>query len=118
MYYCMYVKYILYYVCMYVHLIAPPTPSTFKYKNLPFAAPEHSLIDLTASCPRCLADAASKPNGSEGEFTPRVFHMTVVLCVWLCVCVPVSVCRQCARVLVFIFWYENKNKRKRTKFKY
>ncbi|XP_067630004.1 TRPL translocation defect protein 14 [Eurosta solidaginis] len=38
---------------------APQTPSTFKYKNLPFAAPEHSLIDLTASCPRCLADAAS-----------------------------------------------------------
>ncbi|TMW44369.1 hypothetical protein DOY81_010551, partial [Sarcophaga bullata] len=44
---------------------APSTPSTFKYKNLPFAAPEHSLIDLTASCPRCLANAASKPNGSE-----------------------------------------------------
>ncbi|XP_037805957.1 TRPL translocation defect protein 14 isoform X1 [Lucilia sericata] len=44
---------------------APPTPTTFKYKNLPFAAPEHSLIDLTASCPRCLANAASKPNGSE-----------------------------------------------------
>ncbi|XP_054740755.1 TRPL translocation defect protein 14 isoform X2 [Anastrepha obliqua] len=44
---------------------APPTPSTFKYQSLPFAALEHSLIDLTASCPRCLADAASKPNGSE-----------------------------------------------------
>lgn len=47
--------------------LAPPTPSTFTYKSLPFAAPEHSLIDLTASCPRCLANAASKPNGSEGE---------------------------------------------------
>ncbi|XP_034654969.1 TRPL translocation defect protein 14 isoform X3 [Drosophila subobscura] len=43
----------------------PPTPTTFVYKDLPFAAPEHSLIDLTASCPRCLAKAASKPNGSE-----------------------------------------------------
>ncbi|EDW62174.1 TRPL translocation defect protein 14 isoform X2 [Drosophila virilis] len=43
----------------------PPTPSTFVYKDLPFAAPEHSIIDLTASCPRCLAQAASKPNGSE-----------------------------------------------------
>ncbi|KAH8389654.1 hypothetical protein KR215_001677, partial [Drosophila sulfurigaster] len=43
----------------------PPTPTTYVYKDLPFAAPEHSLIDLTASCPRCLAKAASKPNGSE-----------------------------------------------------
>ncbi|KAH8390307.1 hypothetical protein KR200_011837, partial [Drosophila serrata] len=43
----------------------PPTPTTFVYKDLPFAAPEHSLIDLTASCPRCLAKAASRPNGSE-----------------------------------------------------
>ncbi|XP_001986996.2 TRPL translocation defect protein 14 isoform X1 [Drosophila grimshawi] len=43
----------------------PPTPTTFVYKELPFAAPEHSIIDLTASCPRCLAKAASKPNGSE-----------------------------------------------------
>lgn len=52
----------------YTHIcIAPATPSTFVYKELPFAAPEHSIIDLTASCPRCLAKAASKPNGSEGE---------------------------------------------------
>ncbi|XP_037950199.1 TRPL translocation defect protein 14-like [Teleopsis dalmanni] len=44
---------------------APPTPTTFIYKDLPYVAPEHSLIDSTASCPRCLANAASKPNGSE-----------------------------------------------------
>lgn len=29
--------------------------------------PEHS-VDLTVSCPRCLAAAANKPDGSEGEF--------------------------------------------------
>lgn len=29
--------------------------------------PEHS-VDLTLSCPRCLAAAANKPDGSEGEF--------------------------------------------------
>lgn len=57
---------------MYVYS-APPTPTTFKYKNLPFAAPEHSLIDMTASCPRCLANAASKPNGSEGEWVNALF---------------------------------------------
>ncbi|XP_037953200.1 TRPL translocation defect protein 14-like [Teleopsis dalmanni] len=51
---------------------APPTPTTFIYKDLPYVAPEHSLIDSTASCPRCLANAASKPNGSEGECVRHV----------------------------------------------
>lgn len=30
--------------------------------------PHHSDIDLNASCPKCLAAAADKPNGSDGEF--------------------------------------------------
>ncbi|XP_017960267.1 TRPL translocation defect protein 14 isoform X1 [Drosophila navojoa] len=45
----------------------PLTPSTFVHKELPFAAPEHSMIDLTASCPRCLAKAASKPYVNEAK---------------------------------------------------
>lgn len=35
--------------------------------------PEHS-VDKTASCPRCLAAAADKPNGSEGESSNGAFH--------------------------------------------
>jgi len=69
----------------------PPTPTTYVYKDLPFAAPEHSLIDLTASCPRCLAKAASKPNGSEGE-CECVFVPMCAMCV-LCVS-GYSECRQ------------------------
>lgn len=32
----------------------------------------HSDVDLSASCPRCLAAAAEKPNGSDGEFDSDV----------------------------------------------
>ncbi|XP_055921037.1 TRPL translocation defect protein 14 isoform X1 [Eupeodes corollae] len=35
-------------------------PTTFKCQQFPFGSPEHSQIDLTASCPRCLASAADK----------------------------------------------------------
>lgn len=34
-----------------------------RFKN---GVPHHS-VDLSASCPRCLAAAAEKPNGSDGE---------------------------------------------------
>lgn len=34
----------------------------FKY-----GIPMHSVVDLSASCPRCLAAAAEKPGGSDGE---------------------------------------------------
>lgn len=34
-----------------------------RFKN---GVPHHS-VDLSASCPRCLATAAEKPNGSDGE---------------------------------------------------
>lgn len=37
-----------------------------RFKN---GVPHHS-VDLSASCPRCLAAAAEKPNGSDGEFSP------------------------------------------------
>ena len=37
--------------------------SRIEFKN---SVPEHSVVDLTASCPRCIAAAAEKP-GSEGE---------------------------------------------------
>ncbi|XP_055374663.1 TRPL translocation defect protein 14 isoform X2 [Condylostylus longicornis] len=43
----------------------PETPSSFKHLSLPFVSPEHSIIDMTASCPRCLAAAADRPDGSE-----------------------------------------------------
>ena len=46
-------------------------PSVFKHQRFPFGSPEHSVIDLTASCPRCLAAAADRPDGSEGEFKQR-----------------------------------------------
>lgn len=36
-----------------------------RFKN---GVPLHSNVDLTASCPRCLAAAAEKPGGSDGEF--------------------------------------------------
>ncbi|KAL5287524.1 unc-132 family protein [Megaselia abdita] len=44
---------------------AEDVPSAFKIQQFPFTAPEHSVIDLTASCPRCVAAAAEKPNGGE-----------------------------------------------------
>lgn len=38
--------------------------------------PRH-IVDLSASCPRCLAAATEKPNGSDGEY---------VCCVCACLC--------------------------------
>lgn len=37
---------------------------SIRFKN---GIPMHSDVDLSASCPRCLAAAAEKPNGSDGE---------------------------------------------------
>lgn len=45
-----------------------------RFKN---GVPHHS-VDLSASCPRCLAAAAEKPNGSDGEFT----HESICVSVW------------------------------------
>lgn len=37
---------------------------SIRFKN---GIPLHSNVDLSASCPRCLAAAAEKPGGSDGE---------------------------------------------------
>lgn len=40
---------------------------SIRFKN---GIPLHSDVDLNASCPRCLAAAAEKPGGGDGEFDP------------------------------------------------
>lgn len=41
---------------------------SIRFKN---GIPLHSDVDLSASCPRCLAAAAEKPGGDDGEFDPE-----------------------------------------------
>lgn len=60
----------------------------FKYNGVP----QHS-VDLTASCPRCLAAAAEKPGGNDGE----------------CVCTCVNVHRVHVSIL-FTFFFKSKSK--------
>lgn len=37
---------------------------SIRFQNV---KPLHSRVDLSASCPRCLAAAAERPNGGDGE---------------------------------------------------
>lgn len=55
---------------------------THKIKKLENGLPEictvDDSVDLTASCPRCLAAEADKPGGSEGEFNQKKNHLIVI----------------------------------------
>lgn len=44
---------------------------SIRFKHI---KPLHSDVDLSASCPRCLAAAAEKPNGSDGELYDTTFY--------------------------------------------
>lgn len=47
---------------------------SIRFQNI---NPLHSNVDLSASCPRCLAAAANKPNGGDGEFDLRLFDGSI-----------------------------------------
>lgn len=56
-----------------VIILEVPQPANKSRTAFKDGIPDHS-VDKTASCPRCLAAAADKPNGSEGEFLNYTFH--------------------------------------------